>query len=316
MRKIVAIGLAIAATLAGPLGCLGPAASRATLRIAVLPVLDSLPFYVAEAEEFYDEEGITVELVAVSSAAERDQLLQAGQVDMLITDLVALELANREQIQIVAVRYAMVPTDTYAQFRVLAAPGTAFETVRDLAGISIGVSEGTVIEYVTDRLLTAEGLPSDQIETVAVPRIPDRMSLLGAGELPAATLPEPLATLAMQQGARVIIDDTSHREYSCSIVAVRPELLDTQPMTVRRLLRALDRAIAAINADKKAWSGLLSEKQLVPPALGADYSLPDYPNSAVPPETQVADAAAWLSDKGLLDEPPAYAQIVNADFLR
>jgi hypothetical protein len=43
-----------------------------------------------------------------------------------------------------------------------------------------------------------------------------RMSLLGSGELPAATLPDPLSLLAEQQGAVVVLDDTSHPEISYS----------------------------------------------------------------------------------------------------
>ena len=55
---------------------------------------------------------LQVELIPAASAAERDQLLQAGQVDGVITDLVALALYNKEQTEVVAVRYAMVPTES------------------------------------------------------------------------------------------------------------------------------------------------------------------------------------------------------------
>ncbi len=85
------------------------------LRIAVLPILDTLPMYVAEAEGYFAEQGVAVEFVVAASAAERDQLLQAGQVDGIITDLVALALYNRVETRVIAVRYAMVPTPDFAQ---------------------------------------------------------------------------------------------------------------------------------------------------------------------------------------------------------
>ena len=101
-------------------GCVGETAEAGTLRIAVLPILDTLPMYVAEAEGYFAEQGVMVEFVIAASAAERDQLLQAGQVDGFITDLVALALCNQDEARVIATRYAMVPTPGFAQFRVMA----------------------------------------------------------------------------------------------------------------------------------------------------------------------------------------------------
>jgi len=296
-------------------GCSSDAQPGARLRVAVLPILDSLPLYVADVEGFFAEEGIEVELITASSAAERDQLLQAGQVDAVITDLVALALVNRDETQLVAVRYAMVATAEFAQFRILAAPNADVKSPADLAGAAIGVSEGTVIEYVTDRLLSTEGLAPDQIETLAVPKIPDRMALLTAGELTAATLPEPLGSLALQQGAQLVVDDTTHPEVSCSIFAVRAGVLTDQPEVVRSFVRAIDRAGAAINDDKGRWADLLSEKRIVPTPLIDSYTVPDYPAPAVPTEAQYFDVAAWLRETGRLDAAPAYGDVVNDGFV-
>ena len=87
--------------------------------------------------------------------------------------------------------------------------------------MEIGVSQGTIIEYVTERLLAAEGLSADEIMTIPVPKIPDRMALLASGELVAATLPDPLGALAVQSGAMVVLDDSAHPEYGFSIYSFR-----------------------------------------------------------------------------------------------
>jgi len=296
-------------------GCSSGAKPETRLRVAVLPILDSLPLYVADMEGFFSEEGIEIELITAGSAAERDQLLQAGQVDAVITDLVSLALVNRDEIRLVAVRYAMVPTAEFAQFRILAAPNAHVQSPSDLAGAAIGVSEGTVIEYVTERLLAAEGLAPDQIETLAVPKIPDRMALLTAGELIAATLPEPLGSLALQQGAQLVIDDTAHPEVSCSIFAVRAAVLTDQPEVVQSFVRAINRASTAINGDRPSWADLLSEKRIVPTPLIGSYALPDYPAPAVPTEAQYFDVAAWLRETGRLDAAPAYGDVVNDEYI-
>lgn len=296
-------------------GCTPSVSSPAPLRIAVLPILDSLPLYVAETQGYFAERGLEVEFVAVASASERDQLLQAGQVDGIITDLVALALYNKESVSMMGVRYAMVPTADHAQFRVLTSADSGIESVADLAGVAIGISEGTVIDYVTAQLLLAEGVAADDIQIIAVPKIPDRMALLNSGELQAATLPEPLASLVMQQGALVVVDDTQYPEFSCSIFAFRKTLLDAQPESIRAFLAAVDQASAAINADKTLWDALLIEQKLIPaPLLGA-YELPDYPAAQVPTEMQFTDALRWLQAEGWLSSEPVYSDVVTDRFL-
>ncbi|MDZ7845162.1 MAG: ABC transporter substrate-binding protein [Anaerolineales bacterium] len=54
------------------------------LRLALLPVLDTLPIHVALEEGLFDEQGIAVEVIPVSSAPERDQLIAAGKADGML----------------------------------------------------------------------------------------------------------------------------------------------------------------------------------------------------------------------------------------
>jgi len=286
-----------------------------TLRIGVLPILDTLPMIVAEDQGLFQEQGVTVEFIPAASAAERDQLVQTGRVDGIITDLVALALYNRETPQVVGLRYAMTPTEEFPQFRIMASKGANITQPRELSGVQIGVSEGTVIEYVTDRLLEAEGLAASEVETLGVPRIPERMALLRSGELPAATLPEPLASLALQDGSLVVVDDTEHPDTSCSIYAFRKSSLDAQPNAVRGFLEAVSQASRAINEDKGRWSDLLAEQNLVPEPLIGSYQLPDYPGDEAPTEAQFADAVEWLLVNDRLSEEPSYTDAVDAAFL-
>ena len=164
-------------------------------------------------------------------------------------------------------------------------------------------------------MLEAEGLPAAEIVTLAVPKIPERMALLGSGEHRAAMLPEPLASLAMMDGAVVVADDTDHVETSCSVYAFRKELVDRRPDAVRSFLAAVSEASESINADKGRWSDLLGEKALVPQPLMGSYELPDYPGDETPTAAQFDDAVEWLQETGRLPQGPSYADSVDASFL-
>lgn len=315
-RKIIpllaalTLGLALLAAACG-----GGPQSEVTIRVGVLPILDALPMYVAEAQGYFAEQGVDVEFVPVSSAAERDQLMQSSQIDSMINDLVSTTLYNDEETQIVIVRFSRTATPQYPQFRVLAAAGSGIETVEDLRGVPIGVSEGTVIAYTTERLLQGAGFSPEDIQTVAVPRIPDRMALLGSGELAAANLPDPLASLAIQGGATVVIDDTADPEIGNSVISFRADFLRDNPGAVRAFLAAVEQATGDINSDKSQWADLLTEQSLVPEPLLGTYEIPDFPPASVPSEEQFADVLSWARDKGLVEGEVSYEASVDDSYL-
>lgn len=286
-----------------------------TVKIAVLPIIDTLPMYVAEAEGLFAKHGVTVELIPVASAPERDQLLAAGQADGAINETLAVMLFNKDAIQMQAVRYALRPVEGYGHFFILASGKSGITDTQGLKGVEIGVSQGTVIEYVTERLLQAEGLTADEIKTIAVPKIPDRMALLGSGELAAGVLPDPLASLAISQGAVNVLDDSMHPEYGFSIYSFRKDVIDNNPAAVSAFLAAIEEAIEIINSQPTAYTSLLSDKGLVPPPLLETFKVPPFPTGDVPTEEEWNDALSWMKDKGMLTVDVSYADSVNSALL-
>jgi NitT/TauT family transport system substrate-binding protein len=292
-----------------------PTMEPVTLKIAVLPIIDTLPMYVAQQEGLFAKHGVNVELVPVASAPERVQLEASGQVDGSINETLSVMQFNKDSVQMQAVRYALRPAAGYGHFFILASGQSGITTPEQLKGIEIGVSQGTVIEYVTERLLQAEGLAADEIVTIPVPKIPDRMALLASGELAAGTLPDPLGALAVQSGAVIVLDDSAHPEYGFSVYSFRKEFIDAHPEAVMNFLLAIDEAIALINADPTKFTGILSEAKIVPVPLLEAYKVPPFPAAGVPTEAEWNDALAWAKEKGMLEADVSYADSVNQSLL-
>lgn len=68
------------------------------LKIAVLPIIDTLPMYAAQQEGLFTKHGVTVEFIPVASAPERDQLIAAGGADGTINETLAVMLFNKEKV--------------------------------------------------------------------------------------------------------------------------------------------------------------------------------------------------------------------------
>lgn len=286
-----------------------------TVRVARIPVLDTLPLFVAQQEGLFEKHNVKVEIIPVASAPERDQLIASGQADAMINEVLSTMFANKESIQIQSVRYARTATSSAPVFRILAAKDAGISTPEQLKGVPVGVSDGTIIAYLTERLLQAEGFSKDEIQTTSVPSITDRMALLGSGQLKAAMLPDPLSTLAVKQGAVVVLEDSRHPEYSFSTLSFRKAFLDSNPTTVKNFLAAWEEAVQLINADGSRWSALLSEQNLVPAPLLESFQVPPFATAGVPSEAQFTDMLSWAKEKGLLTKDVSYTDCVTGQFL-
>jgi NitT/TauT family transport system substrate-binding protein len=314
-RILAAFALISSLTLAGCGPTTPEASGPVTLKLAVIPVLETLPLYVAQSEGLFEAQGLQVEFIPAASAPVRDQLIASGEADGMINEVLTTMLNNRDQVQVQIVRYARTATAEAPLFRILASAKSGISDAQGLKGVEIGVSQGTVIEYLTDRLLQAEGLSPNEIKTVAVPGISDRMALLESGELSAAMLPDPLSSLAVLQGAVVALDDTSHPEYSFSTITFRKAVIDQHPQAIRAFLAAMEEAVTMINVDPTRWDALLAEQNLVPAPLQGTFQLPKFATAGVPDQAQWDDVLAWAKEKGLLSQDLSYAETVTDAYL-
>ena len=276
------------------------------LRMGLLPVLDTLPFYVADQKGYFKTEGISVELVPVKGAQERDALMQAGEIDGMLADMVAVGLFNRERPQVKIVATSLRATPRVAMFRVLAAAGTKITSARDLVGVPVAISQNTIIEYITARLLAAEGLSPDQIQTLEVSAIPVRFEQLMAGQVQAATLPDPLASGALAGGATLVVDDTMHSQYSQTVLAFSQSSLDGKPGTIRKFLVAWNRAVKDLNGQPGEFASLLIDKGRVPESVRGSFPMPTFPEADMPTQAEWRDVVEWMLQKKLLDRELAY----------
>ncbi len=288
-------------------------AEPVTLRIAVLPIIDTLPMFVAYDEGIFEDFNLDVKFIPVSSAPELSQMIASGQADGMVTDGLTVAFFDKDGTKIQIVRYAQRPSADAGHFFILAAKDSGIRDAEGLKGVEIGISEGTIIEYVTDRLLEKEGFSSADINTIAVPKIPERMALLGSGEIHAAVLPDPLASLAVQQGATIVLDDSQSPEYGASVYVFSKAMIDENPQAVQSFVDAIDIAVGFLASDPEEYASTLTKNKLIPPSLADDFVIPPFPNGVYTRE-EWADTLAWAQGKGLLNVNIPYEEAVKTVF--
>lgn len=318
VRRWIAVGFLLLALLSGGVlvGCAAQVAGgdAVRLKVGVLPILDALPMYAAEQEGYFQERGLAVELILFQSALERDSALVAGQIDGELNDLVSAALLNRDSEMAKVVRLAFKGNESMAMMVVLAAPGSGISSPGELRGVPIGISKNSVIEYATDRLLQSAGLSPREIVKTEVTKIPVRAEMLAKGQIQAATLPEPLASLAVQQGARRVIDD-SRTGTGKSVITFRQEVVASSPEAVRRFLAAYEKGVKAVNGSPDRYRSLMVDRAKVPDSLTTSLNVPRFDPAQLPERRDVEDVVDWMVEVGLLDRAIPYDRMVAQGLL-
>lgn len=312
LKQLLIIFL-VTGLIAGTASCgKGNGPSAAPIKVGLLPVEDSLPFFVAEQNGYFKEVGIQVEPIIFNSALERDSAFQAGQIDAGVADVVAASAMVQAGVRLKIVSLTVGATPAEGRFAILASPHSPIQAARDLAGVPIAISDNSIIEYVTDQLLAEAGLAPDQIKKTSVAKIPVRLELLLNGKLQAATLPDPFASLAEHQGARVILDDTkAQHNYSQVVILASQSLIDQRPEDLKKLLQACARAGAELNAHPEKYRALMVEKAQVPEAIKDSYAGTKYAVGQIPAPEDIERVVKWMQAKGLLKKPLSYEELVD-----
>lgn len=285
------------------------------LKIGLLPIIDSLPFYVAEQEGYFVAENLVVELTTFSSALERDTALQTGQTDGQLADLIASGLLNKEKERIKIVKTTYAATPQKAMISLIAGKDSKISSPADLKGKQVGISENSLIDYITDELLKGVGMTAKDVQKVGIPSIAVRMQMLTQGQLDAATLPDPFAALAVASGGRVVLADGEQR-IGLSVLEFRTEALDKQKDAIKRLVRAHEKAVATVKKDPEKYRALLVEKARLPDAVKDTFPVPAFPENAIPSRADVQRAVDWMVGAGLLPRALTYEQLVDASYVK
>ena len=314
MRRMSVVSLA-ALLAAIAVSCVPARPEEPKLKLALIPVLDTIPIFIAEQNGYFAEQGITVETLPVKSPQERDVLVTTGQVDGVLTDLQSVGLLNKDTPKLKAVYTSRRPFPNAPMFRILAGPKTSIAAPADLKGVPIGISANTIMEYLTDRMLAGEGLKPEEIAKIEIGQIPVRFEQLLNGNIQAAALPDPLAQGAIAGGAKLIVDDTKYPQFSQSVLAFTADTLKNQPNTVTKFLVAWEKAVSELNANPQKYQGVLIEQGRVPKSIQDSYTMPPFPGRGVPSEGEVKDVVAWLKAKGLIGRDIPYSDMVDPSFL-
>jgi NitT/TauT family transport system substrate-binding protein len=206
--------------------------------------ITAMPFYVAKEHGFFQQEGLTADMV-VMPASLNIKVLLAGDIQYAATIGSAVAAAIRG----INVRTVMLFVDRPLQDLVA---GAGIKSIADLRGKTVALSSrGGLQDIIMRRMLAQSKIDSTQVTMVT---IAGQMALIAAvktGRVAAALLNPPYNFLAYREGLHNIGFSGDFVRLPSTGIATMGETLERSPDQVRRLTRAIARA-RAFAKDNKA----------------------------------------------------------------
>ena len=275
------------------------------LSIGLMPDTDSIPFLIAEEKGYFREEGIDIELQPYKSAMDRDSALQSGNLDGAVSDLLAASFAKAGGFDVKATSF------TDGSYCLIAGAAEQSGNIKALENKDVAVSKNTIIEYVTDQILQHEQMPEDSIQKVIIPQIPTRLEMLQNGNLAAATLPEPMASIAVANGCHYLLS-SDELGINPGVIIFLNAAIQAKTPEIQAMYRAYNKAVNYLNsADRSEYIDFVVERSGFPPIAKEALKLHPYHEAALPKEKDVADCIGWLNRKGLIKDAYTYEDIVS-----
>ena len=269
----------------------------AALHVALMPVQDCFPFYLAERTGIYERLGLDVPLITYQAQLDIDTTLAKGHVEVGYSDLARAIMLQQDSTDVRAIAAFEGRLD-------LITPRKArVRKLNQLKEKMVAVARHSVTDYWSDRLTDTASFQRADIFRPQINSIRIRTDMLCNGTMDAVFLPEPFASEALLFGNTLNFSTERLSPKLVVLLATRQALDDkTRSDQIDLLLKGYDEAVALLekpSALHDSLPALLRELCLTPDTL-AD-SIARRMTRFVPvskPQTTDAEAAMqWLRSR-------------------
>lgn len=306
MKKILSLILVIGILSTFIIGCEKEETLDYTLKFGTLPAESAIPIIIAKEQDFYEDEGLKVEIVPFNSPNDRNVAVQAGKIDAIIGDVMTSLTFHKSGLDM------KITSDINEDFKLLTSPNSGITTVEALNNKDVSLVPNFVLEYIMDKIAEENNI---NYNLVSIPSFTARFEALLADEIDGVIFTEPQATLLDSKGANII---TSSKEYGikAGTLLFNGKTLDEHPGEVKAFYRAYNKAVDYINdTDPTEYSGVLNDYGF-PPAI-QDYLKgdPTYTKAQKISNETFKDVLNWTKSKGLIDEEYGLEDISDFSFI-
>ncbi len=265
--------------------------------IALMPVMDCLPFYYAKQSGMFDTLEFNVSLLPYPSMMDADTALLYGHAQMSYTAMPRIQEMNRHNnLQFSPVIQCM------GSYYLMLNPKSKIKKVEQLNEKLVALSRNNTADWWSDSMLLRANMPLDTIFRPQFNDVALRTSMLTRSLVDAALLPQPYATTARMAGCRQLSatpDTMPGLNVFATPLWTSSDTLRLQQL--KQITQVYNIVIEKLNkeADKTLLYKILLEDMKQPKEYIDSIVVPYYHKATAPNQAQRDKAAAWLKSRTL-----------------
>lgn len=263
----------------------------AALHVALLPVADCFPFYIAQRSGIYERLGLDLRILTLQAQLDTDTALLHGRAELVYSDLVrAIMIQQTDTFDLRAIASAPAELD------LITARRGRVRSLNQLKERMVAVARHSITDYWSDRLMDSARMTQTDIFRPQINDVRIRTDMICNGTMDAAFLPEPFAHEALLRGNT---RNFSTRGLQPQLGAYLVPTWVLGDSTRTRQLRLLFQGYEEARTLRDSIPSLLRDLCLTPDSIvdSIARALPAFQPLERPSKEQADAALRWLSTR-------------------
>jgi len=280
------------------------------LSFGAMSSIDIVPIVIAQEKGYFEEEGLDLDFQLFTAAKDRDAALQAGALDGLIADEIAISIYQNSGIDM------KITGQTNGAWTLVVGKDSGIDNLSDLKNKKMAISENTMIDYLSDYIATENGVSADEIEKVAIPAMPARLEALKNKQVDAAILPAPFDDTAVADGGKALAK-IDNADITISAFGFTQEEIDTNGDAIKAFFAGYNKAVEYMqNTDIKEYEDILIKTVGYSEDTRGNIVLPELKLNYLPKVENVQAVFDWSKKKGIIDKDLKAEDVIVDAFVK
>lgn len=281
----------------------------AALHVALMPVADCFPFYIAQRAGIYEELGLDLRILTLQAQLDTDTALLHRRAELIYSDLaraIMMQQPDTFELRAIAASPAELDLITTRRGRV--------RTLNQLRERMVAVARHSITDYWSDQIMDSARMEQTDIFRPQINDVRIRTDMICNGTMDAAFLPEPYSLEARLRGAAHNFSTRGLQPRLGAFLIPRWVLSDT---IRRHQLQLLFQGYELARTRRDSIPSLLRELCHIPDSL-IDSIARAMPQPAALRRPEEADAQAalrWLQSRDKIKANYSTDSLIHTDSL-
>jgi NitT/TauT family transport system substrate-binding protein len=287
-----------------------PGKEMKKLSFGAMGSIDIVPIVIANEKGYFEEEGLKLDFQLFTAAKDRDAALQAGELDGLIADEIAISIYQNSGIDM------KITGATNGAWTLVVGKDSGIEKLEDLKNKKMAISQNTMIDYLSDYIAEKNGVNASEIEKVAIPAMPARLEALRNKQVDAAILPAPFNDTAVADGGKGLAE-IDNADIMISAIGFLQDEIDNNEEAIKAFFSGYNKAVEYMkNTDIKEYEDTIIKTVGYSEDMKGNLILPELKLNYLPDAEKVQAVFDWSKNKGIISTDLKTEDIIVDKFIK